>query len=295
LISTNNFDIIALTETWLKNEDEMNMFKIPNYNLEFKHRTNKNGGGVLLYIKDCLAYSVEGEINDIKFESFEHISISITRQNSHKENFICIYKPPNTKMKHFINEFEQLLDGLTSKHIVICGDFNIDLLKYDHQKETKNFVDNMFSNCFIPLINKPTRISHKSATLIDNFWVKDSILPSQLDAGILTEDISDHLPIFYISDKLKSQKVISITQKRIINDRNLKKIAEELEQESWNELMNEYDTDIAYEKFHNKLESLLNKHCPLKIIKEKPLTNKPWLTSGLINACKKRTIFIKFL
>jgi hypothetical protein len=56
----------------------------------------------------------------------------------------------------------------------------------------------MFSNGFIPLINKPTRISHKSATLIDNFWIKDSVLPSKVDAGILTEDISDHLPIFYI-------------------------------------------------------------------------------------------------
>ena len=53
---------------------------------------------------------------------------------------------------------------------------------------------------FRPTINKPTRISNTSATLIDNVFT--NILPSP-KSGILLTDISDHLPIFMIMPSCK--------------------------------------------------------------------------------------------
>ena len=46
------------------------------------------------------------------------------------------------------------------------------------------------------LITKPTRISHNSATLIDNIFT--NCIHSELDAGIICSDISDHMPIFCV-------------------------------------------------------------------------------------------------
>ena len=50
----------------------------------------------------------------------------------------------------------------------VCGDFNIDILRYDTHSESKNFVDLMFSMGFMPKLNKPTRITLDSAKSIDN-------------------------------------------------------------------------------------------------------------------------------
>ena len=50
----------------------------------------------------------------------------------------------------------------------ICGDFNIDLLKYKIHQNTSRFVDMIFSLGLFPLITKPSRITQHSRTLIDN-------------------------------------------------------------------------------------------------------------------------------
>ena len=53
------------------------------------------------------------------------------------------------------------------------GDYNIDLLKHCTHNPTSEFLDLMFSNSFIPLINKPTCVTPKTATIIDNIFTKE--------------------------------------------------------------------------------------------------------------------------
>ena len=50
------------------------------------------------------------------------------------------------------------------------GDYNIDLLKHSTHNPTSEFLDLMFFNSFIQLIGTPTRVTHKTATLIDNIF-----------------------------------------------------------------------------------------------------------------------------
>jgi hypothetical protein len=58
---------------------------------------------------------------------------------------------------------------------------------------------------FIPLINRPTRLTSHSATLIDNIFTN---CPSQNTVnGIILNDMSDHLPIFaFFSSELIPHK-----------------------------------------------------------------------------------------
>ena len=57
----------------------------------------------------------------------------------------------------------------------------------------------MFSNSFIPLKNKPTRVTHKTATLIDNILTNVYKNENKYLTGILITDISDHYIIFHIA------------------------------------------------------------------------------------------------
>ena len=53
------FDILALSETWLKNNKHMLEYvQIEGYNSEFINREGRTGGGVGLYVKECLKYKV---------------------------------------------------------------------------------------------------------------------------------------------------------------------------------------------------------------------------------------------
>ena len=80
----------------------------------------------------------------------------------------------------------------------LCGDFNIDLLKHDSHNSTKHFLDIMYSFGLYPLIDKFTRVTDSSATLIDNICTYE--LCHNLTCGILFNDISDHLPIFALCE-----------------------------------------------------------------------------------------------
>ena len=56
------------------------------------------------------------------------------------------------------------------KEIILMRDFHIHLLHSDLDKETSNFMDNIYSNSFFPPINLPTYITASPKTLIDNIF-----------------------------------------------------------------------------------------------------------------------------
>ena len=49
------------------------------------------------------------------------------------------------------------------------GDFNVDLLKYEDDANTADFLDKIYSTSLIPQITSPTRITPRLKTLIDIF------------------------------------------------------------------------------------------------------------------------------
>ena len=63
-----------------------------------------------------------------------------------------------------------ILDKVASIPCYIMGDYNLDLLKHEIHHPTENFLDIMYANYLIHLINRPTRITRESSTLIDNIF-----------------------------------------------------------------------------------------------------------------------------
>src|SRR3989442_522462 len=56
---------------------------------------------------------------------------------------------------------------------ILCGDFNLDLIKSASHTPTDEFLLNLNVNSYMPLITKPTRVTPNSSTLIDNIFTNN--------------------------------------------------------------------------------------------------------------------------
>ena len=133
---------------------------------------------------------------------FESIFIEIDKHVFNKNSNIVIgviYRPPNTDINCFNESLNVILDKLKNENKLcfLMGDYNINLLNSDKRNPTSDFVELMHSYSFLSLINRPTRITATSATLIDNIFVNYSDLQNSFQC-ILVTDISDHLPVVFI-------------------------------------------------------------------------------------------------
>ena len=83
-----------------------------------------------------------------------------------------MYRHPNSSLEKFTKFVYSCLDKIRNdnKLCVILGDFNINLLNFQSHDATENFINTMGSYCYSPQILQPTRITHHSATLIDNIF-----------------------------------------------------------------------------------------------------------------------------
>ena len=80
-------------------------------------------------------------------------------------------------------------------------DHKFDLLKYDTNTNTNDLLDGLISLGLLPTITYPTSITHSSATLIDNIYIKGFNYLSH-HAGVLNYQISDHLHIITFLGKI---------------------------------------------------------------------------------------------
>ena len=67
---------------------------------------------------------------------------------------------------------KDLLENLSheNKTIVLMEDFNIDLLKYDTEKDSTNFLDSIYASFLLSYISTTSRVTPRSKTLIDNIF-----------------------------------------------------------------------------------------------------------------------------
>ena len=69
------------------------------------------------------------------------------------------------------NRLKKLLQNISEqKSIFVLEDFNVNLLNYNEQLQTNEFLDSLASDSFIPLILQLTRITSHSYSLIDNIF-----------------------------------------------------------------------------------------------------------------------------
>ena len=164
-----------------------------------------------------------------------------------------------------------------------------------HEKPIfSEYFDTITSNGYITKITFPTRITDTTQTLIDNIPVKMSHNYSETTAGILTHQISDHMPYFitldYIKCSTKSAKYLKVFNKNLQSLNAFKIEIGNLNLPT--KLHQNLDTDpnLNYKIVSDYISCAFEKHLPIEILKLKKYKHKKnkWLTQGILNSLKFR-------
>ena len=278
------FAVIGLTETWLT-PFNIETYGINGYNHVGLTRKNSKGAGVSLFITEDSSYSELGEINMIE----DYIECLFVKIKGKKQSYVAgvVYRPPNSNVVEFSNTMHYILEKLGRQQCYIMGDFNLDLLKHEKHPPTEQFLDMMYSNAYIPLINRPTRITKETSTLIDNIFTNNYDIKDSLYSGILQTDISDHYIVFHLSesDIINSQKN-EYNLVRIANADRIAQYVQSIQNTDWTFLDTYQHCQCYFSKFLTKFKNIYDESFPLVRVKTQYRNRLPWLSKGMKESIK---------
>ena len=271
-----SFDIIALSETWNpeKNKDSFSPKKIEGY-LDYHGVTGSSlKGGCGFYVKDNFTpiprKDLEFKVTSTGSET-ENCWIELVNNAGPNVLVGVFYRHPSKDTELFLENLKKTLKKINreKKKTIICGDFNLNLLNFEKDKQTNSFLSTMFQNNFQPCITEPTRITNANKpSLVDNIFINTFDDPS---CGNILEQISyDHLPNFAILDHEHKNKKHSIKKRDKRNFDKDKFLADLLDDgQLLVKLLNEVDSESACVYFIKEFVKALDEHQPLRELSKK--------------------------
>jgi len=152
-----------------------------------------------MYINNNIQYNLRDDISIFYEGEFESIFIETLEAKGKGTVVGEIYRIPNTNMKISLESFESIISQIDGHSSTIIGtDQNIDFLHTMHDGQTEELLNVYLASAIIPTITKPTRITHTTATLIDNLLVKYQP-GTTIYSGIIISDISDQICLYFVS------------------------------------------------------------------------------------------------
>ena len=104
----------------------------------------------------------------------EDLWIEITNNFGDRYAVSVIYRHPWGSVKLFTDQLQSSLSKIendrTIKHSVLTGDFNTDLIKFDINNNTNEYLNTMINNGLIPTILLPTEVTSHACTLTDHIF-----------------------------------------------------------------------------------------------------------------------------
>ena len=238
------FDVVGLWETRL---DDLicSLYNINNYSSHFQNR-NTRGSGVAIFLhKQFQSLSLHNIC--LKLPHLEFLFVIVTQPF----RFIVriIYRPPNAKVDEVLLSIEYIVESLVGENLpyYIMGDFNINLLS--NENKVHDFINLLYSYYFFPTINKPTKVTSTSASLIDNIWTSN--LHNHQVSGIHYTSISDNFRIISIfsveNNAILQSSTITVT-KRIYNNLSIESFKKDLLNYKWTSDLDEtHDVNESFD------------------------------------------------
>ena len=285
-------DVIAVTETWIKPLHSGPFQNLLGYKLISNCRQKYIGGGVAFYVKDNIEYTICDDLTIMNEKIFESVFLNIKNKN---DVITCgaIYRSPLNDAESnqtFRLTLQKCLKSINSNQkCYLFGDFNYDLAKTNHNTHVDEFSEIMFSHSFYSLINKPTRITDTSSTIIDHIWTNTYSQP--IKSGIILHPISDHMPVIMSTNMNKISRTNTVKKRNFTNE-NIINFNQELEKIDISTIVNQYKPNHAYEEFISIYLNVFNKHFPKK--QHKKMKNKDtWFNDELQKLLQEKQKLLK--
>ena len=191
------FDIFTISETLLNSNISDGEISIPGYTLSRNDRNGRTGGGTLAFVKDGIRYKTRP---DLLSNNIESTVIEITRPKSKSLFIFTIYSAPDQLLESLTEEVDIALSSISSEaEILLLGDFNVNFLakQNDASRALRRKLLSLTSIYNLEqLIDKPTRITENSTTMIDLLFANNSHRIAT--SGVLHVNLSDHSLIYCV-------------------------------------------------------------------------------------------------
>lgn len=278
------FDIIAFCETRL-NDAISSIYSIDGYASYFSNRST-TAGGLAIFVNSNFDVRTPSNLCS-RLPYIEYLFLEITKPRKFLVGMI--YRPPNSSIDDFITTLTDIIITTITYGIpvYIMGDLNINILNYS-DNNSQLLVNLFHSYGFFSTINKPTRVTSHSATLIDHIWTNN--VDNYIHSGIIYSSISDHFPVTSSFSLLQSEslrKPITFKIRKYTNE-NISSFKSELTNYNWN-LFKNSDVNYVFDNYALKIVELFDKHFPKNtvVIKEKHI-GKPYITPAIRKSIKQR-------
>ena len=260
------------------------------------------GWRCIFVIKNTFDYKVRDDLSVFIPHVYESLFIELLLPRFGKRTIIGVVYRPNTyplaDVDIFTTTLLDVMDHINNekKKGIIMGDMNIDILKYGSNDRTNIYIDGIFSRGFLPRILKPTRVTHRSATLIDHIFTND--ITASSSSGIIINDVADHFATFHISSTNSKITQPLIKHIRSFSEDNIAKFRSELDLIDFSSIFLSDCPNDAYTSFIDSYKLPFDKSFPLKAvcIGTRNSKREPWMTAGLLNSSRhKHKLFMKKL
>ena len=268
-------DIFATSETNIHKNTPKSVFEIPNYRFYHKDRVGNRGGSGIYIKKEIPAKYIPIQY---EHEKFEVCAVEVTI-NKVKVAVVSIYKSPSVNY-HVYSLIFEALQALIVKynHVVILGDLNIDFLNKDTPKY-KFFKSQIVEPLGLTqLIQKPTRTTKNTKSLIDLILVSSPQNVKFSDVTVCPFEV-DHDLVYMAYNFKKVKFKPKIITKRIMKDFSADEFKDKLNLAPWGNVyavpQNDVDNQIVI--LENIFNDVLNEVAPVKTFSHQtslPLANR---------------------
>lgn len=274
---------ILVTESWLKPPLDSNSFALPGYILIRNDRIGKGGGGVAIYLRGDIVYSVILSSPSVFSFSAEYLFLEVLVMGV-KVLLGVVYCPPSVD---YFSSLESALDSIcfSYSHHIIMGDLNTDLLKpTSHSVKLSNLLKSV-NLSVLPL--KPTHHNLDSPdTLLDLLIISRPDLV--VKHGQLLAPGFSHHDLIFLAYKLKTPKMKpTVVWMRNFSKLDYQALKNDAESIDWIRVLSVLSVDDKVSQFNKFIIELFDRHAPLRPVRlRRPPA--PWITKAVRIAMSRR-------
>lgn len=290
-LSTNDYDIIFLSETWFK-ENEAGLYNLAGYNQYIKCNEFGRSGGILFYLKNHLAPK---DVQYIATEEYQMIAFYLTWKEQ-RIDFLGAYRSPSYNPNIFVNNLERILNRKKNVHFILLGDMNIDINK---NKTIKSYVEKMYLDTLSyeglkPLIITPTHVSQQTQTCIDHINARWRY-PLHCKAAVVDHNITGSITYHRCVTLIVSYQGANpgIPLEKTFTFFSQKVFSEIIQDINWESIFQETDINKAFQKFILILRSTKEAATLTKKFNAKNKKRSPWITNELVQKCNEKNRLYK--
>ena len=271
VLHRHRYDIMLLSETWLKPTVPNRLLILPGYSIHRTDRPDGRGyGGVAIVAREGLSVTPLKTNTGCPLDSRLESIWSLLKMDRGRQLLLCsLYRPPrytaaalDADFKDLENQVQKVIMDHPAVTLFMCGDLNCDLLK-SAPAPARNRLEEFLSDYSMhQLVTAPT---FSSGSLLDICVVSSRSLVSDCRASFC--DFSPHHIIYSRVDVPRTRRKPIVTQSRCLRRLDQDAFLIDLFSADWGSVFIRPTVSEKWDAFLSTFMPTLDKHVPMRSVR----------------------------